>query len=366
MTTHPSSGAPRSFEEAWPQISGALNTMLRRDGVSPSLVEDIVQETGCRLLSRWARLDADSSMLPLAITIARNLVVDHHRRYSRMDGPEEFSRDLAPDDVEANALARIQLGAVHRSLRELTPRYRNLLLAEAGYIRSDESAGPATRVARTRARQGLKALLERRPDVAWVGFPFTGVFRAAARWQRSTVIRSDWAMLGQAAAGLGIFIFTLVSPGAAPGGPGEESLTERPSQERVISDETEPAFVQRGARPASKGALVLADAKSPSRAGSVGQTEGGSLLPAAGGLEKGSTSSGGGFGVHGFDESAHGSTSVMDEPVEWRYEFRYRNPQCVRRLAQGKPTAGCDTSPEADASASASHGDSEIELDPDS
>ena len=367
MTIDPYSGAPESFEEAWPQLSAGLAASLRRDGVSPTLVEDIVQETGCRLLVRWDRLDPSTSMLPLALTIARNLVIDHHRRYGRVDGPEKFSQGAAPDNVESQALARVHLGAVHRSLREMTPRYRNLLLAEAGYMRSDEPAGPATRVARTRARQGLRLLLERRPDVAWgLGSPFAGVFRAAGRWHRAIVDRSDLAVLGQAAAGLGIFIASLVFVGGAPDISESGEPTERPVQTSVISDPggSSPRIRAAGANLAEGSSAIRQEPGSVSE--EKQPEESGSLLSPTGGLDKGQTSSGGGFGVHGLDEKGDGETSIMDEPVTWRWKVHYRNPQCVRRAAQGKPTAGCDASPEADAGASASYGDSEWEIDPDS
>lgn len=142
------------FEEQWPALATRLAAVLARRGVPAARREDLVQETGLRLLRVWDKVDHARGAWPLAATIARNL----HRDEARRARPRYV--DQVPDtpdllDVERAGLARLELELVHEALQTLTPAQRRALLAEvAGGER-------ASKQQRLRARKALRTAIDR-------------------------------------------------------------------------------------------------------------------------------------------------------------------------------------------------------------
>jgi DNA-directed RNA polymerase specialized sigma24 family protein len=149
------------FDSAWPDIEARLRRVLKGKSVAPWLCDDIVQETGLRLLSKWEDIDPERGPMPLAVTIANNLLWDEtHRHQARVIVGHVPDR---PDsaDVARSGMARLELGRVTRALSRLSTNYRAVLLAEIGHDASLEGAPKAINMLRMRARQRLVALLDK-------------------------------------------------------------------------------------------------------------------------------------------------------------------------------------------------------------
>ncbi|HYI44704.1 MAG TPA: hypothetical protein VE174_04490 [Actinomycetota bacterium] len=151
----------RTFEKEWPALAGRLNGFLARKGISPDQREDLVQETGARLVGMWQSVDRNRPTWALTLTIALNILRDRYRR-----GEPEIATEI-PDiaahyDVEQAGLARVELGRVKKALSSLTGPQRAALLAELGYRegmhRPDSSAD---KMMRSRARRRLNLIVGR-------------------------------------------------------------------------------------------------------------------------------------------------------------------------------------------------------------
>jgi len=150
------------FEEVWPELSERLRHMLSRTDVDPWLAEDILQETGIRMLRNWSRCDPDRSLWGLTSTIARHLLWDHSRRPSRRESPAESTEGPGSSNTELSAIGRIELLRVKEALQELTPSQRRVLLAEVGSLDREAVDRLGTnKMQRMRARRKLVTLLER-------------------------------------------------------------------------------------------------------------------------------------------------------------------------------------------------------------
>ena len=306
--------------------------------------------------------------MPLALTIARNLVVDQHRKHGRVELQPFPAQDRAVSDVEQRALARVHLGAVHRSLQRMNPRYRRLLLVEAGYVAGgSDAASPATRTARARAREGLNLLVERLPDAAWVFVaPVAGFGRRSSDRLRLLLGRGDWATMSQVVAGLGVFLAALPSPQlASPVGPGGSippplSIGRgAPITSRVVADPSAPRLVESG------GSSVEETARARDGHADPAAPPGGSppsLVPPGFG-SKGSGSGQGHTGLDGVDEVGEGSGTIAGQPVAWRYRIRYGHSECVAAALAGEPSLACEPTPRARAKGSVRHGDDEASFD---
>lgn len=354
---HPAAHTP-SFEAVWGDLGRGLENVLVADGVPGSLAEDVVQETGIRLLVRWEDLDHGRPLMPLALTIARNLVVDRHRKEERIDLYAVPQERPAPADIEQRALARIHLGAVHRALQSLNPRYRKLLLIEAGYLGEDPSSEPATRAARSRARRGLKLLMEHARDAAWVMVgPIGQAARKTSVRLRSSMARPEWAAVGQAFAGVALFVVTF-----PPGGSIPSTDAPTPWADRTVTMARGASGInlqgshlgaqfsvapQPGGTPSGKSGQASPSYPGPLVLGKVPHSQ-------AEGESRGRTS------LHRIEESGEGGATLAGEQASWRYEVRYRSPGCVRKAANGKPTTACDATPEAEGSASVRYGEHEV------
>jgi RNA polymerase sigma-70 factor (ECF subfamily) len=108
-----------------------LTTLLlpRVDG-DRQTAEDIVQETMLRAWSNAEKLSAEPDFArPWLITVAKNLLIDLHRRRQRR--PKEITYD--PANTHHTSTSRDTSGcvlsavAVHQILRKLTPQQRDIV-----------------------------------------------------------------------------------------------------------------------------------------------------------------------------------------------------------------------------------------------
>ena len=326
------SSAARGFEEIWPVVAGRLRDRLRAKGLPPVQVDDVIQETAARIWERWDRLETERDLFPLAYTIARNLVIDRSREQKRV----EFVAGLegsAPDDPSEVVSARIELRRVLRALKTLTPRYRDLLLAEVGWTDRVSEPGAATNVARMRARRRLLAVLEK----AGV-FVTSPLVRLRSRFIERDGSRLRWPpelilRLGEIAV---LCLLTVPALHGTPGNAGNLGGTTQPAAEvaRAMPSAIPPApsiaqDVDRVEKPfSSRASGSESSDRAPARVVD---------LPRA----KGHLRSGGSFGAWGYDERYEGSTDVNGEQLRWEYRHRYRNPRCVRRAANGHVSTDC-------------------------
>ncbi|MFN2388752.1 MAG: RNA polymerase sigma factor [Actinomycetota bacterium] len=190
----------RSFEIEWPILARRLDFLLARKCPSVADREDIIQETGLRLLGMWSRVDLHRSAAPLATAIALNLLRDRARRPVR-EVLGHIPESAAVDDVERSGMARVDLTVVSRSLDRLPDRYRVALLAE---VDPDHHPRPHKMV-RWRARRALKSMLERKA----LGIS-AGLLRARRGFEIAQGLAGGRAGLGAGAASL--VIFSVLAP----------------------------------------------------------------------------------------------------------------------------------------------------------
>jgi len=153
--------------------------------------DDVIQETGLRLLKLWDALDHDRPLLPLAYTIARNLVADEIRRNRNVDVAEEV--DVSSDEfvTERAGLARVELGQVEEGLTSLTEKQRSVVLSDLGMAPRPEMGPDAIKMARMRARRSLLAFLTGASKLhAGVVFNFKRLLRTA---EVAAAGRDGWA-----------------------------------------------------------------------------------------------------------------------------------------------------------------------------
>lgn len=160
----------KRFESQWPQVAARLGSMLARRGVPADRREDIVQETGLKLLKTWDRVDASKPLWPFTVTIALNLMRDQARKGLYTEVPAEIPDRSNNEDVEEVNLARLELRRAGLALAQMDPGQREVLLAEiepTPHTRS--SASPAaTKMLRMRARRKLSLLMQQVSALALV------------------------------------------------------------------------------------------------------------------------------------------------------------------------------------------------------
>jgi RNA polymerase sigma factor (sigma-70 family) len=145
-----------SFESEWRSTSELLRGALERRGVPHSFVDDLIQETGLRLLQRWDMVDPERGTWPLAFTVAMNILKDQ----IRADVRRQNLVLPAPrtDDPEVVALARVELDEVRQALNALSGAQRDALLAEVGDANGNGRTPAAEKMLRMRARKRLRML----------------------------------------------------------------------------------------------------------------------------------------------------------------------------------------------------------------
>ena len=148
------------FEEEWPSLALRLQNMLRRKGLSSWAAEDLVQETGCRLIRMWTDIDRTKPLWPLATTIALNLLRDEMRKGSWSELTSAVPDAPSVEDVEARGLARVELRRVGGALSHLNESQRGVLLDEVTKTPSATADPSAMRMLRMRARKRLQSLMD--------------------------------------------------------------------------------------------------------------------------------------------------------------------------------------------------------------
>ena len=121
-----------------------------------------------RLLRSWDRLDPDKGAWGLARAIALHAIADGARGRDRHQSLEAIDlRDAS--DLERAGIARFRLSSVRQALLQMTPTDRRVLLTEVGVVSPPALGRSAMKMARSRARQRLRALVER--PGSWVASP---------------------------------------------------------------------------------------------------------------------------------------------------------------------------------------------------
>ncbi len=150
----------RHFEQQWPGLALRLSHLLARKRVSPWLIEDIVQETGLRLIRMWDDIDQARPLWPLTATIALNLLRDDIRKGSSSELAGVLPEAPSRENVEERGLARLHLRAVGGALAQLPATQRQIILDEVATRPSGVADASATRMLRMRARQRLQRLVD--------------------------------------------------------------------------------------------------------------------------------------------------------------------------------------------------------------
>ena len=155
--------------------------------MAPWLQEDVVQETGLRLIRMWEQVDQTKPLWPLTATIGLNLLRDEIRKASWSDLVQAVPDAPSIENVERRGLARLELRAVGRSLKHMPDSHREVLLAE---MADDPPGAPdpsATRMLRMRARRKLQHLLDQ-----------ASMLGVAAGTQMRRVVREAELLIGRA------------------------------------------------------------------------------------------------------------------------------------------------------------------------
>lgn len=123
-------GQPPEGEPAgrdWDAIQTALQRYLRGRGARHDVAEDITQETLARLVE-LARVQQIGSVFALAFRIADNLLVDMHRRDSRLS--DAVDEDWRSEEPSLNRVldSRRALDVFDRCLRRMPALRREVLI----------------------------------------------------------------------------------------------------------------------------------------------------------------------------------------------------------------------------------------------
>lgn len=245
----------RSFERQWPELARALRVVLARRGVSAPDREDIIQETALRLVRVWDTADHGRPILPLAMTIALNLMRDHMRRPQREIALEAAADAPARSNVEHEVLSRLDLQRVAKAMRALSESHGAVLIQEVDDQPRGIDRGPdAMKMLRMRARRRLSALLE--SASAFVGL--------AALKIRSTTNEMSQSAAGAIAAMTIVMAMPASSAGTIVARPVGDapSLHAVPLHPRSVSPASQP-HVSAGARSPAASPILGAPDPSP-------------------------------------------------------------------------------------------------------
>jgi hypothetical protein len=146
------------FEAAWPELASRLQAFLARKRIPVDQREDLVQETGARLVGIWDTVDRGRPTWPLAMTVALNLVRDRARRSAGHEIVAEIPDMPQAYDLEEAGMARLELDRVRSAMSHLSSRQQEVLLAEIG-VGGERLA--SDKMTRSRARRKLNHLVGR-------------------------------------------------------------------------------------------------------------------------------------------------------------------------------------------------------------
>ena len=348
---------PGSYEELWPPLAARLEVALRARGVSGALRDDVIQETAARLWERWSRVDTGSDVFPLAFTIARNLVTDRARERDCLD-LYEIARRPSPEDPYESAVSRIELGRVMKALRSLTPRYRDLLLAEAGWKPDDarEPGGVVTNMARMRARKRLRAALEQAG--AAVVLPWRRLRERLFGRGAETRLQFGQVFSGCALEVVLACVLSTVGAGVAAGISDDGAPTPRLRAATLAGALDHRAPSSRAGTPAGRASTPRGETARPASGARAKSGIGGvGLGPLRVPHSRGRGEDSGSFGLWGYDMEGHGEGNVAGEDLTWRYENRYKNPRCVSALEEEEVSTDCSGGEAPRGSAEVGYGD---------
>lgn len=125
------------------------------------LAEDLFQETVVEILKSEGRFDPSRSFVPWACGIARNVVLQHWRRQSKMpsSGMCELVSELATITAEGDADCwRRERKALRRCVQSLPERMQNLLLMRYGHNLKGKALAETTDVREGSIRTTLARL----------------------------------------------------------------------------------------------------------------------------------------------------------------------------------------------------------------
>ncbi len=120
-------GAISRSLEYWPKVYGFAVSLTRDAGNA----EDLCQEAYTRLIDKAASIDLEASLLPLLLTIVRNLFISEKRRKksSPLDSHAEELIDLKADDPALVVEHKLDL---RDALNQLPDRWRAALYMKDG------------------------------------------------------------------------------------------------------------------------------------------------------------------------------------------------------------------------------------------
>jgi RNA polymerase sigma-70 factor (ECF subfamily) len=158
-------GAAPELESLWRESSARLRAWFERETGSAADAEDLVQETFLRVHERLDTLLDAASVRAWLGRIARNVLVDHHRRRGAAEPEKPVEDELALADEDN--LDRVVASWLDGFLAELEPEdaealrlvdLRGKTQRELGELQGLSLSGAKSRVQRARAR--LRARLE--------------------------------------------------------------------------------------------------------------------------------------------------------------------------------------------------------------
>jgi hypothetical protein len=100
-------------------------------GLPAHAAEDLAQEVAARAIQHHVRFAGPEDLLPWCLVVARNLVVDEHRKSSRLDIVAAVPDVAATTDVEREVIARRDVAQLSTLLLRLGEVDRTLLLEES-------------------------------------------------------------------------------------------------------------------------------------------------------------------------------------------------------------------------------------------
>lgn len=161
--------ADPDFDRFYGETAGGLHAYVSRMSGSPVLADDIVQDAYVRFLRASSTPDEERAARAYLFRIARNLFRDHLRRE---DARERRRGRAVEDGWPAAGSPDPSPGCgidVHRALRELRPRDREVLwlahVVEMSHREIAEVIGVAegsVKVLALRARRRFRSVLEER------------------------------------------------------------------------------------------------------------------------------------------------------------------------------------------------------------
>jgi hypothetical protein len=232
--------------------------MLARKKMPLAKREDVVQETGLRLLGMWDKVDSSKPPWGLVVTIALNFLRDEARRH-----PEREILGAVPEipesyDVERAGLARLELRRVRAAMTKMSAAQRSVLLSELGIEGHGARRGAdATKMLRLRARRKLHSLLDTASaSAAIMALRFRRLFGDVVPWARgvSSAANDGVAPVAASLIAFGLIAFPtssnpfgIGSADATPARPSVQNqrLLEADSSASAVSSATEAELLRR-------------------------------------------------------------------------------------------------------------------------